>query len=90
MLKILKVKKFQVTEISQLGTENNDTTHTCMQIQDFPGGPVVKNLPANRGDMGSIPGPEIPHATEQQSLSATTTDSLHPKAHTLKQEKPEQ
>jgi len=24
---------------------------------DFPGGPVVKNLPANAGDTGSIPGP---------------------------------
>ena len=24
---------------------------------DFPGGPVVKNLPASAGDMGSIPGP---------------------------------
>ena len=24
---------------------------------DFPGGAVVKNLPANAGDMGSIPGP---------------------------------
>ena len=23
---------------------------------DFPGGPAVKNLPANAGDMGSIPG----------------------------------
>ena len=23
---------------------------------DSPGGPVVKNLPANAGDMGSIPG----------------------------------
>ena len=23
---------------------------------DFPGGPVVKNLPASSGDMGSIPG----------------------------------
>ena len=23
---------------------------------DFPGGPMVKNLPANAGDMGSIPG----------------------------------
>ena len=23
--------------------------------QDFPGGPVVKNLPVNAGDMGSIP-----------------------------------
>ena len=27
---------------------------------DFPGGTVVKNLPANAGDMGSIPGPEDP------------------------------
>ena len=24
--------------------------------QDFPGGPVVKNPPANAGDTGSIPG----------------------------------
>ena len=23
---------------------------------DFPGGPVVENLPANAGDMSSIPG----------------------------------
>ena len=28
---------------------------------DFPGDPVVKNLPANAGDMGSIPGPERFH-----------------------------
>ena len=26
-------------------------------VQDFPGGLVVKNLPANAGDMGSIPSP---------------------------------
>ena len=26
------------------------------QHKDFPGGPVVKNPPANAGDMGSIPG----------------------------------
>ena len=25
---------------------------------DFPGGSVVKNLPVNAGDMGSIPDPE--------------------------------
>ena len=25
--------------------------------EDFPGGPVVKNPPADAGDMGSIPGP---------------------------------
>ena len=26
------------------------------QFQDFPGGPVVKNMPANARDTGSIPG----------------------------------
>ena len=30
-------------------------------VMDFPGGPVVKNLPANAGDMGSIPGPGKSH-----------------------------
>ena len=25
---------------------------------DFPGGPEVKNLPCNAGDVGSIPGPD--------------------------------
>jgi hypothetical protein len=41
---------------------------------DFPGGPVVKNLPCNTGETGLIPGPEIkiPHATEQLSPSAAT------------------
>ena len=27
-----------------------------MDNQDFPDGPVVKNLPASAGDMGLIPG----------------------------------
>ena len=31
------------------------TTEFKDQDQDFPGGPVVKHLPANAGDMGSIP-----------------------------------
>ena len=35
---------------------------TCMQLKirkhmDFSAGPVGKNLPANAGDMGSMPGP---------------------------------
>ena len=30
-------------------------------IKDFPGGAVVKNLPANAGDMGSSPGPGRSH-----------------------------
>ena len=29
--------------------------------QDFPSGPVIKNLSANAGDIGSIPGPGRSH-----------------------------
>ena len=35
---------------------------------DFPGAPVVKNPPANAGDVG-----KIPHATKQLDLHATTS-----------------
>ena len=31
------------------------------KVGDFPGGTVVKNLPANAGDMGSSPGPGRSH-----------------------------
>ena len=33
-------------------------------IRDFPGGPVVKNLSCNAGDLDSIPvqGTKVPHA----------------------------
>ena len=46
------------------------------QNRDFPGGPVVKNLPSNEGDMGLIPGQgtKIPNAAGQLSLRATTTE----------------
>ena len=46
-----------------------------IQGRDFPGGPVVKNLPSSAGDAGSIPGREvkIPHAAGQLSPRATTT-----------------
>ena len=39
------------------------------EIRDFPGGPMVKNLPSNAGDVGLIPGQgtKIPHATGQLS-----------------------
>ena len=45
---------------------------------DFPGGPVVKNLPSDAGDMGSIPGrgTTIPHATGQLSPCTTTTEPV--------------
>ena len=50
--------------------------------REFPGGPVVKNLPSNAGDVGSIPdqGNKILHATEQLSphaLKTTATKCLH-------------
>ena len=45
-------------------------------FRDFPRGPVVKNLPYNAGDAGSIPGrgTKIPHATGQLSPRTTTTE----------------
>ena len=35
-------------------------------VVDFPGGPVVKNLPANAGDMGSSPGPGRSHMPQSK------------------------
>ena len=40
------------------------SVHTCPiknQNQDFPGGTVVKNPPANAGDTGLSPGPGRSH-----------------------------
>ena len=47
--------------------------------KDFPGGPVVKNLPYNAGDVGLIPGQgtKIPHAVGQLSPHVTTTELAH-------------
>ena len=44
-------------------------TLKILQVRDFPGGPVVKNLPCNAGDTGSVPGQgtKIQHAMEQLS-----------------------
>ena len=55
-------------------------------VQDFPGDPVVenqpskeiiKNLPSNAGDMGSIPGQgtKIPHTAGQLSSTAATGEA---------------
>ena len=43
--------------------------------QDFPGGKVVKNLPSNAGDSGSIPGwgTKIPHTTGKLSRRVAAT-----------------
>ena len=55
---------------------------------DFPGGPVVKNMPSNAGDTGSIPGQgtKITHAMMQlESLHAATTEPLRSRAFELQQ-----
>ena len=52
------------------------------------GGSVVKNLPASARDMGSIPGPgtKFPHAAEQLSLHAATSEFTCPKVCALQRE----
>ena len=51
--------------------------------QNFPAGPVVKNLPSNAGDAGLIPGQgtKNPHVAEQ--LSQCTTRELEPQIERL-------
>ena len=46
--------------------------------RDFPGGPVVKNLPPTAGNAGLIPGwgAKIPHAAGQLSPCTTTTELM--------------
>ena len=43
---------------------------------DFPGGTVVKNPPANSGDMGSSPGPGRSHMPQLSPCAATTEPVL--------------
>lgn len=42
----------------------------------FPGGPVVQNLLANAGDVGSVPGLGSPRAWGQPKPLATATEVL--------------
>ena len=54
----------------------------------FLGGPVVKTLPANAGDTGSIPGPGRFHTAGQLSPWDTTTEPTRPGACAPRQERP--
>ena len=49
-------------------------------MQGLRGGSVVESLPCSAGDVGLIPGQgtKIPHATEQLSLYAATTEARTP------------
>ena len=52
--------------------------------QDFPGGPVVKNLPADAQDVGLIPGQgtKFPYASGQLRSCAATSEPVSSRAHT--------
>ena len=48
---------------------------------DFPGGPLVKNLPANAGDMGSIPASGRFHMQQSnRSHELQLLKPVHPRA----------
>ena len=57
--------------------------------RDILGGPVVKSLSSNVGNMGSIPGwgTKIPHTTGQLSFHVTTREdcTLQQRVHMLQQ-----
>ena len=62
----------------------NITDHQGMQIKtttrDFPGGPLVKNIPCSTRDVGSIPGDlhcKIPHHEQLSPCAATTELMCH-------------
>ena len=47
-----------------------------MNVLDFLGDPMVRNPPANEGDIGLILGPGRFHTAEQLSQSATVTEPM--------------
>ena len=60
-LDLVKIKclKFSNLETMRLGDREALIAVTVVELtmrQDFPSGPVVKNLPCNTGDVGSISG----------------------------------
>ena len=72
-------------------TLNIKTHRLRVNEEDFPGGPVVKNPPANAGNMGSIPGWgrfRVPRSN--QACEPQLPKPMYPRAHPLHQEKPPQ
>ena len=60
----------------QVGETVKNQNHII--VSDFPGGAVEKNLPANAGDTGSIPGQEskVPQATRHLGPLTTATEPV--------------
>ena len=59
------------------------------KILDFPGGPVVRNLPANAGDRGSIPSAGRFHMLQgNKARVLPTMEPERPRAHESQPLKP--
>ena len=52
------------------------TTNEKQRPWDFPGGAVIKNLPANAGDTGSSPGPGRSHMPQSNKAHVPQLLSL--------------
>ena len=76
-LKIIKKKKILLEMCRRWCWQENINDHVENSTRDFPGGPVVENLPSNAGDTGSIPfwGTNIPHAMGNLSPSSRVSES---------------
>ena len=80
---------------TELNRQDMEVIKVSIQIKkirstDFPGGPVVKNLPASAGDMGSDPwSGKSPHAMEQLSPHSTSTEAWRSRGPAVQTEKPQ-
>ena len=59
-----------------------------MRVQGFPGGAVVKNPPANAGDMGLSPGPGSSHMPRSNEAREPQLLSLRSRAREPQLQKP--
>ena len=88
-IKLLEeIRQYRLTNLSyqyflDMSPQVRETKRDCIKLksslQDFPGGPVVKNLSSNAGDAGSTPGrgTKIPHVMGQLSPHATAAEPAH-------------
>ena len=57
MLKLFIIREMQIKNYMKIFPHTSQNDHHQKNLQDFPGGSMVKNLPANAGDTSLIPDP---------------------------------
>ena len=82
--------QFKPTALYFLGLKKHTYMHVILKnlILGFPGGSVVKNPPANAGDLGSIPYRGRSHKLQNIKAPVPQLLSLCSRACSLQQEKP--